>query len=125
MHTATATSTKPVLDQRRSSRVIPTTGLRVEIPGLNADLQLQNLSYGGFAVSARRAFWRGMTHRFTFVSASGLSIELVAKAVHCYRLGNTTQERYVSGWEFMAGSADRTEAAIGRLLEAATERIEN
>ena len=118
--TVSVPSTKPALDQRRSSRLIPTTGVRVTISGLTADLQLQNLSFGGFAVTAPRPFWRGMTHRFTFASDSGLSIELVAKAVHCYRVANSAQDRYVSGWEFMAGSADRTEAAISKLLDTAT-----
>jgi len=39
---------------------------------------------------------------------------LVAKAVHSYAVQG--EPRFVTGWEFMAGSADRTERAIAQLL---------
>ncbi len=40
---------------------------------------------------------------------------LVAKAVHCSPVPDASA--FLSGWEFMRGSAEKTEAAIGRLLQ--------
>ena len=59
--------------------------------------------------------------RVTFACRSGFSVDLVAKAVHCYRMADGAQNRFISGWEFMAGSADKTAVAIGKLIEAADD----
>jgi hypothetical protein len=119
MSTIQVAVSRPAVDARASARVVPTSGLHVAINGLDAALQLHNLGFGGFAVIAPRPFWRGMTHRFTFACRSGFSVDLVAKAVHCYRMADGGQNRFISGWEFMAGSADKTALAIGKLIEAA------
>jgi hypothetical protein len=104
--------------RRRTTRLSVDGRLSVVIPGLNVGLELRDLSFGGFAVVAPRAFWRGMTHWFTFSTLNGESTTLVAKAVHCYAVEG--QPLFITGWEFMAGSADRSERAIGLLLEALT-----
>jgi hypothetical protein len=101
--------------RRRTVRIEVDGKLSVAIPTLNVDLHLKDMSFGGFAVVSPRSFWRGMTHWFTFSTRTGQSIMLVAKAVHCYAVKG--EPRFVSGWEFMAGSADRTDRAIGQLLE--------
>lgn len=62
-----------------------------------------------------------MTHQFTFIGATGRQATLVAKAVHCYSRDAEGEPKFVTGWEFMPGSADRTEAAIGQLLDIAIE----
>jgi hypothetical protein len=121
MPTIPVAASRPPVDSSASSRILLTTGLRVVINGLDAEIQLHNLGFGGFAVVAPRPFWRGMTHRFTFATRSGLSIDLVAKAVHCYRIADGTPNRFISGWEFMAGSADKTAVALGKLIDAAGE----
>lgn len=102
--------------QRRWARLAVNGQIQVAIRDLDLALELRDLSFGGFAVHAPRPFWKGMTHWFTFSTPAGQSITLVAKAVHCYRLPD--QPRFVSGWVFMAGTADRTERAIGQLLDA-------
>lgn len=110
LNIATATAAS----RRRTARLAVDGQLLVAIPSLELDLQLRDMSFGGFAVVSPKSFWRGMTHWFTFTTQTGESIMLVAKAVHCYALQG--ERRFVTGWEFMAGSADRTERAIGQLL---------
>jgi hypothetical protein len=105
--------------RRRSARIVPTGHLVVSIPGLATPLELRNMSFGGFAIAAGRPFKTGFTHRFQFANDSGLEVILVAKAVHCYATLIDDRPLFVSGWEFMAGSAEQTELAIGQLLEAA------
>jgi hypothetical protein len=101
--------------QRRWARLPAGAQLRVEIADLPVELLLRDLTFGGFAIVAPRPFWKGMTHRFTFATRAGGSLTLVAKAVYCSPTADG--KAFVSGWEFMRGMADRTEAAIGRLLE--------
>jgi hypothetical protein len=101
--------------------MLATNQVHVQIAGLALLLELRDLGFDGFAVVAARPFWRGMTHRFTFASDSGMEISLVAKAVHCYSLPQEGDRKFITGWEFMPGSADRTEAAMGLLFAAATE----
>src|SRR5207253_2222188 len=74
------------ISRRQTARLLPTTNISVDVAGLPHQLDLRDLSYGGFAIIAARPFWMGMTYRFTFKSAAGLAVALVAKAVHCYRL---------------------------------------
>jgi hypothetical protein len=100
---------------------LPTNDVHVEIAGLALTLELRDLGFDGFGLVASKPFWRGMTHRFTFRSASGLQVTLVAKAVHCYALPEDGDRKFVTGWEFMAGSAERTAAAIGQLFAAAND----
>jgi hypothetical protein len=101
--------------------MLATNHVHVQIAGLALPLELRDLGFDGFAVVAPKPFWRGMTHRFTFVGHSGLEVTLVAKAVHCRSLPQEGDRVFITGWEFMAGSAERTEAAIGLLFAAATE----
>ena len=108
--------------QRRTARLLPTAAVTVRIPGLRVAVEIRDLSFGGFALVASRRFWKGMTHQFAFAGATGYEVTLVAKAVHCYSLAAEGEQKFVSGWEFMAGSAERTEAAIGQLLNIAIER---
>jgi hypothetical protein len=107
--------------RRRHVRRLPAGGVRVQIAGLALTLELCDLCLDGFAVVTTRPFWRGMTHRFTFSSDAGLEATLVAKAVHCYSVPQEGDRKFVTGWEFMAGSADRTAAAIGPLFTTSTE----
>jgi hypothetical protein len=100
---------------------LPTHQVNVQIAGLALALELRDLGLHGFAVVTSRPFWRGMTHRFTFASDSGPEVTLVAKAVHCHSVPQEGDRKFVTGWEFMAGSAERTAAAIGQLFTAATE----
>jgi hypothetical protein len=104
---------------RRSARLPVVGKLQVAIQNLPIDLRLRDLSYSSFAIVASRPFWRGMTHRFTFATQSGESITLVAKSVHCQQVAEDAVS-FLSGWEFMRGSADRTEAAIGKLVDTLT-----
>ena len=106
----------PEMAPVRRPRVVPSARLGVRIQGLTLPLEIQDMSFGGFAIVASKPFWRGMTHWFTFSTASGFEVTLVAKAVHCRQLADDDGSRFVSGWEFMAGSAERTEIAIGELL---------
>jgi hypothetical protein len=107
------------LARRRSARIVPTAHLTVTIPTLAVPLELRNLSFGGFAISAPRPFKTGLTHRFTFAADNGLEVTLVAKAVHCYASLVNDQQVFVTGWEFMLGSADVTDAGIRQLIDAA------
>jgi hypothetical protein len=105
---------------RRSTRLATDGSLAIDMPEVKVDIELRDLSFGGFSIAASRPFWRGMTHWFTLSTRSGESIRLVAKAVYCR---GADEGRFVSGWEFMRGTADDTEAAIGQLLDAlATSR---
>jgi hypothetical protein len=108
-----------VIESRKAPRVLPSAGLGVRIPGLSLPLEIRDLSVGGFAIVAEKPFWRGMTHWFTFSMPSGVEVTLVAKAVHCRLLATGDVPRFVSGWQFMAGSAERTATAIGQLLHLA------
>lgn len=78
------------------------------------------MGFGGFAISVPRPFVRGLTHKFIFAARNGVEVSLIAKAVHCYSRTVDGQMTFVSGWEFMAGSAQQTEAEIGRLLQSVT-----
>ena len=105
--------------RRRSARFVPTAHLTIRITTLEVPLDLRDLSFGGFAISAPRPFKTGLTHWFTFSTDKGLGVTLVAKAVHCYASLVNDQQIYVSGWEFMIGSAEETDAGIRQLLDAA------
>ena len=101
---------------RRSIRLPANGNVRVEMPNMKVKVELRDLGFGGFAIVAPRPFCKGLTHWFSFASGMGEPVTLVAKAVHCQALGD--RSGFVSGWEFMRGTADRTEAAIGQLLDA-------
>ena len=105
--------------QRRTARLAVNGQVQVAIPGLDLMLELRDLSFGGFGMVAPRPFWKGMTHRFvfsTFSGGAGRSITLVAKMIHCNAV--RAEHGYISGWEFMRGTSDRTEKEIGQLLDA-------
>jgi hypothetical protein len=104
---------------RRPGHLAADGQVRLEIPAAKLEVRLRDLGYDGFNIVAPRPFWKGMTHWFTFTSRSGESVTLVAKAVHCQAVPG--EHAFVSGWEFMRGSAERTEAAIGQLLDALAE----
>jgi hypothetical protein len=102
--------------QRRTARLAVNGQVQVAISGLDLTLELRDLSFGGFGMTAPRPFWKGMTHRFVFSTPAGRSISLVAKMIHCSAV--RAEQGYISGWEFMPGTSDRTEKAIGDLLDA-------
>ena len=104
--------------QRRTARLAVNGQVQVTIPGTDAALELRDMSFGGFAITASRPFWKSMTHRFMFSTLAGgvgRSITLVAKVVHCYALEG--EQKFVSGWAFMPGTSDRTEKEIGQFLD--------
>ena len=105
--------------RRRAARLLVHGQVQVAISGLDLPVELRDLSFCGFGIQAPRQFFKGMTHWFTFSTAAGSSVSLVAKAVHCYNVAG--EKAFVSGWEFMAGTSDRTEKAINELLTAITE----
>ncbi len=120
MRTAAAYTDATLTASTRRAVHLPADGqVRIEMPDVKLELKLRDLGYDGFNIVAPRPFWKGMTHWFTFTSRSGESVTLVAKAVHCQALPN--EHAFVSGWEFMRGSAERTEAAIAQLLDALAE----
>lgn len=108
--------------QRRTARHPVNGQLAIAIRGMDLSVELRDLSFGGFAIVAPRQFWRGMTHWFTFSTPAGRTVTLVAKAVHCAPVQNDPQAvntpRFLSGWEFMAGTSEKNEKAIGELLSA-------
>lgn len=109
-----------VLLRRKHVRIVPSGHLKVSIVNSPLPVELHDLSLGGFALTASRPFPIGLTHRFLFATSSGVEVTLVAKAIHCYsRLVDGVQS-FVTGWEFMAGSAELTEAALAQLMDAAT-----
>ena len=107
-----------VIDARRNPRFLANGLIAVEILYADLTLELRDLGAGGFSIIAPRAFPRGMTHRFTFATPAGQSVRLLAKAIHCRQEPPTTgAPRFVTGWEFMAGSAEATNRSIEALLE--------
>ena len=90
--------------RRRAARLAVHGQVQVAISGLDLPLELRDLSFCGFGIRAPRQFFKGMTHWFTFSTAAGSSVSLVAKAVHCYTVEG--EKTFVSGWEFMAGTSD-------------------
>jgi hypothetical protein len=120
MRTDAARTDAPLAPLNRRAVHLPADGqVRIEMPDLKLELKLRDLGFDGFNVVAPRPFWKGMTHWFTFTARSGESVTLVAKAVHCQALPD--KQAFVTGWEFMRGSAERTEAAIAQLLDALAE----
>jgi hypothetical protein len=118
---ARTTRVDPVLTAlaRRSARLPAAGQVRVEIGGTDIALHLHDLGFGGFAITAPRPFWKGMTHRFTFETHDGASITLVAKVVHC--TPSPDGVTFITGWEFMRAAAERHESAIGHLVNALTK----
>ena len=106
---------------RRSLRLIPTVPVVVRLDSSDLPMELYDLSLGGFAVLAERPFAPGMTHRFTFeVPSEGLTVTIVAKAVHGRASTKPETLRFVTGWEFMFARTDADRAAIALLFETAT-----
>jgi hypothetical protein len=115
---------------RQNARVVPIGEVTVSVQGSELQMELWDLSLGGFAIRCARPFHNGMTHRFVFaVPSEGRSVTLVAKAVHSYAAKHATKDpandrealSFVSGWEFMSARSQEDQAAISRLFLAAAE----
>lgn len=106
------------ISRRRTARIEQTGQVSVGITDAAFSTDLRDLSLGGFSIVSTKNFPLGMTHWFRFTTTGGEVVTLPAKAVHCRPLPGDT--KYISGWEFMPGSAEVTDIAVGRLLDAMT-----
>lgn len=94
----------------------------MSVEGWDVEMELSNLSVGGFAIICRRPFKPGMTHRFTISSPSyGLSVTVVAKAVHSRPSDEGGELQFKSGWEFMLGVSPDDKAAISLMVAVAVQ----
>ena len=106
------------VSRRRTARIEQTGHVAVAITDAPFETDLRDLSLGGFSIASPKNFPLGMTHLFRFTTSGGDVVALPAKAVHCRPIpGGAT---FISGWEFMPGSAEVTDIAVGRLLDAMT-----
>jgi hypothetical protein len=111
--------------RRKTARVLPDGSVSVRIATSRVPLEVHDLSVCGFAVSTAAPFTIGHTHRFVFTTSDGVEVSLVAKAVHCYARLLDGARTYVTGWEFMAGSAPLTEAAFERLTKSSGLQVQS
>ena len=106
-------------------RIVPANTVTVQVQGLDVTAKLRDLSGGGFSISCPKPFRVGMTHFFTFSTATGLSVTLVAKAMHSRAQSTDGQVAFVSGWKFMTGMwSAQDETAIQLLMAMATDAVE-
>jgi hypothetical protein len=120
MRTVPTAPSSTYLNRRHAARLIPAAHLSVKFVSLPLAIELHDLSLGGFSITAGRPFPIGLTHRFVIATPEGAEVRLVAKVIHCYSRVIDGVQSFVTGWEFMAGSADATAAALSKLCDTAT-----
>jgi PilZ domain-containing protein len=108
-------------DRRRSPRVVPERPLQARADGVDADLTVLEVSFGGFRVEGPIPFGPEATHRFQIVPVTGgAAIEFQAKAVYCHSRGAEAAKAYETGFAFLEIRLPATQASVHALMDALT-----
>ncbi len=113
-----ATPTFPAASSRRSApRLAVDYQLQGRVVGIDADIEIVDISFGGVSLSSSASFEAGERHTLRFVTDYGLAVEIPARAVHC-RPARVGSMPYHVGWEFLPQIG--AEDAVMPLIDAVT-----
>ena len=84
---------------RRASSRVPVEGqVLARLLEPNVQVQMQNISFGGFALTSSVAVTPGDLHVIRAVTANGLVCTLRARVVYC-KTNESSTAHYTSGWK--------------------------
>ncbi|MEO7192644.1 MAG: PilZ domain-containing protein [Vicinamibacterales bacterium] len=108
--------------KRRTPRLDPMSQLTATHSTGQPVVTLVDISLEGFAVHSLVAFEGGSRHQFSFTTAHGHTLQLVAVLVSSHRLESSHGMLHVSGFRFdVTGPAMRQD--IGMLIDAVTSPL--
>lgn len=112
-------------DRRRWPRVEVLGHIHGIVVPMNLPVQLQDASFGGFAIDASIPFPVDCTHQFRFVLPEGEPVVLNARVAHCRQLPTSGGRAiYRVGLEFAHLHAERDRQTINRLIAEITRVVE-
>jgi hypothetical protein len=103
--------------RRRAPRLSVDYQLQGRVFGVDADIEVVDISFGGVSLSSSRPFENGVRHVLRFLTDSGLAVEIPARVVHCHP-AHGESPRYHVGWEFLPQTG--AEDAVMPLIDAVT-----
>ena len=84
---------------RRASSRVPVEGqVLARLLEPNVQVQMQNISFGGFALTSKVEVTPGVLHVIRAVTAGGLVCTMRARVVYC-QTDDSAAARYTSGWK--------------------------
>ena len=105
-------------DERRQAPRVPVDGrVRTRIVTLQLDVEMRDVSTGGFLLASGVDIASGDVHVFEVQLADGRACTLRARALHC-RAPYAGETAYLSGWR--AATDEETSEGIVNLLETLT-----
>jgi hypothetical protein len=103
------------IDGRRQSPRLQVDGrLRTRIQTLDLDVDMRDVSLGGFLVASNIDINTGGLHVFEVAAATGSTYVLRARVVHC-RAPRGDERAFLSGWR--CASDDATQHGLTRILD--------
>lgn len=108
-------------DRRSPSRVVAEPPLATHVVGLNADLTITELTYGGFRVEGPVAFVDDADYDFLVSAPDGAGVvRISAKAVHCRMRRRTPSPMFETGFVASEIAGHRAGPAVAALIESLT-----
>jgi hypothetical protein len=109
------------IDRRRFPRVVAEPPLATHVVGLNADLTIIELSFGGFRVEGPIAFVDDADYDFLVTSPDGIGVvRISAKAVHCRMRRRAPKPVFETGFVASEVAGHRAGPGVAALIESLT-----
>jgi hypothetical protein len=103
-------------DRRRFRRVQVRGLLRGKVVTTATSMDVQDLSFGGFAAETATPFHHGRLYDFEFTAPTGPPIVVSARVAYCQRVSEAdSPPRYHSGFEFIHPH-EESRLAVGELI---------
>jgi hypothetical protein len=106
-------------ERRRSPRILIDPPIRARIVGLEAEVSIAEVSFGGFRIESPIAFEQNAEYEFLVLPRVGYEVMRIdAIAVHCRVLARDPVVLFDTGFAFSEGSRSwlGIEALIGSVL---------
>lgn len=103
-------------NRRESTRIVSDRPLLARADGVDVDLGVLDVSFGGFRVQSQTAFDPSTTHHFQIATPTGRVIQLRATAVYSRRPVEALP-MYETGFRFLGTTDPGTQANIRALIE--------
>jgi hypothetical protein len=108
-------------DRRLSPRVVAEPPLATHVVGLDADLTITELSFGGFRVEGPIAFVDDADYDFLVEASDGAGVvRISAKAVHCRMRRRAPSPMFETGFVASEIAGHRAGPAVAALIESLT-----
>jgi hypothetical protein len=111
-------------ERRRNPRVLTGGSIQARVLGRNLDLDVLDLSVGGFRAESHLRISVGRTY-VCEIGATGVgTVTLAVKAVYCRPMTADPQATFDVGFAFLNPGERAVHAAVGMLLEHVTSVLE-